>query len=423
MKRFIRLLFFASGLIVFLSLGLFVMENVRGEEDKNDKCWTVNESSKLSEEFYVNEVIAIQAYSNMFKSFRNSDENKENGDGEYSYSVEGIYASGFPDYYAGAYINKDGNLVVQVTKTDDEESRIMAEAALKEAGCTDNMLFRTAEIPYAELVNLMSAIYDYCESDDYQNSGFTIQGYEIKDDRNCVVIYIDTLDGDVLDQVLSSIGEYKAIEFSLQEKGEEDTYSVNCGTGIGKTSSTMTFSIGYPAIYTNASGTDVNGFITCGHAFSSDTTAVSVYCPSGYIGNLDPSKKQYSGSVDAAFVTLSGSSVTTLVGTTNISLNLYGTIVVPVGGSVKMYGMTSLEQDGVVLSASYTSNGTSPTLTDMVKSDYSSAAGDSGGIVCSKYMTRNYYVAGIQSRKASDGSYSVYCKVGNINSALAVDLQ
>ena len=423
MKHFTKLLLFICGLIALLSAWLINAGNVKGDDPLQDPCWAVNESSDLSEEFYKNEVTAIQAYSNMLWLFRNSGENKKSENDVFSYSVDGIYASGFPDYYAGAYVNKNGNLVVLLTKAYDEGSLEVAKSALKEAGHADNLLFRTVETSYAELVDIMSALYVFCESDDYKNSDFTIQGFEIKDDRNCVVIYIDTLDDDALKKVRSSIKNPEPVEFCFQEAGEEETYTVNCGTEIGKTSTNMTFSIGYPAVYTNTSGVDVNGFITCGHSFSSNTTAVSVYCPSGYIGNLNPSKKQYSGTVDAAFVTLNGSVVDTYVGTTNISLNLYGSIVVPVGGSVKMYGMASLEQDGVVLVASYASTGTTPHLTDMVKTDYASAGGDSGGIVCSRYMRRNYYVAGIQSRKAKDGSYSVYCKVGNINSALGVTLE
>ena len=87
-----------------------------------------------------------------------------------------------------------------------------------------------------------------------------------------------------------------------------------------------------------------------------------------------------------------------------------------------MCGKTSSNQQGIVLSSSFTSNGTTPTLTDMVKADYTSAGGDSGGIVYAKNGGYNYYAAGIQSRKANDGSYSVYCKINNINSALGVSL-
>ena len=168
----------------------------------------------------------------------------------------------------------------------------------------------------------------------------------------------------------------------------------------------------------------IKGFVTCGHAFDNISNAASIYCSNGYIGNLDTTRKQHSGSIDAAFITLNGSQVTTNVRSTNISVVLTGYTAPAAGCTVYMTGKYSLHSSGLVQEVSYTSpasNG-NPELTDMVKAAYSSIPGDSGGIVYARVGYQNYYIAGVQSRRATDGSYSVYCKVGNINTAFGISL-
>ena len=143
-----------------------------------------------------------------------------------------------------------------------------------------------------------------------------------------------------------------------------------------------------------------------------------------YIGMLNPNKKQYSGSVGAAFVMLSGSQMSSQIGSTNYSVVLTGWVSVPVGGTAYTCGRINQHQSGTVQSTSYVSNDSNDnvTLTNMVKATYLSSNGDSGGIIYAHNGGANFYTAGIQSRKASNSSYSVYCKVNVINSALGVSI-
>ena len=62
------------------------------------------------------------AYAKMMKSFYNAQPEVQKYK-ESVYTVSGITAEGFPDVYAGAYVNKDMNLVVALTEDCISTSR------------------------------------------------------------------------------------------------------------------------------------------------------------------------------------------------------------------------------------------------------------------------------------------------------------
>ena len=425
MKKAKKQILVCSFIVVFLLTAAgFVSAAVKAEAEDLKRCYEINDSTEMSAEAKENQYQAIQAYTGLLNSFKAAAETSSKADDPYLYRVDGMQAKDFPAYYGGAYVNKEGNLVVQIAYREGSLRFNRAAEQVSKICGTQQLIFREAKHSYSELIDTMSALLEYCDSEKYQNSGVRIVGFEISEDKNAITVSIDSNDAAAEEEIRQSIGKKDLLIFEYQECGEELTYSLDCGSEIGMSTASLGFSAGYPAFHTTAAGNKIKGFVTCGHAFDTISNSASIYCFSGYIGNLDTTRKQHSGSIDAAFITLNGSQVTTNVRSTNISVVLTGYTTPPAGSTVYMTGKYSLHSSGLVLSTSHTSPANSglPELTDMVKAAYSSIAGDSGGIVYARVGYQNYYIAGTQSRRASDGSYSVYCKVGNINTAFGINL-
>ena len=319
------------------------------------------------------------------------------------------------------FINRYGNLIVMLT--DDSNTRAVKKE-ICELAENDNVYFQEAKYSYAELIDLMSIIEAYCESDEYKNENYIIHGYGIFDNINKVIVYISSDENVVLDKLKTILNNSEAIVYELQEKQMEDSASTfPCGSKI--TSNNKTFSIGYRAKYTNSSGTVVNGLVTCGHAFASTNSNLVVYQDGTSIGNVSTTKKQYSGKVDAAFVELSsGINLTNKVMSTTTSLSTSVTMNAAAGSTIRLRGYQHLVT-GTITSTSFTCNNntTGVTLSDMVKTNYASISGDSGGVVYYTNSSGSSYVVGIHSRTANDGSYGAYCKASNINSALGISIR
>lgn len=107
-----------------------------------------------------NLAIAGEAYDSLMKTFYNAqpDSQKHNPD---IYTVGGISAEGFPRTFAGAYINKNLDLVVLMTEDTIQTKATLAyaEDTILQATGTDQLIFSTAEFSYSDLVSLMSCSY------------------------------------------------------------------------------------------------------------------------------------------------------------------------------------------------------------------------------------------------------------------------
>ena len=425
MKKMEKLILACSLAAVFLLAAAgFTSAGEKAEAEELNQCYEINNTTEMSDEARENQYKAIQAYTALINSFKGAVKTSSGEDDPYLYRVDGMQAKDFPAYYGGAYVNIEGNLVIQIAYRKGALRFNRAAEQVRKICGTEHLVFREAKHSYSELIDTMSALLKYCNSEKYQDSDVRIVGFGISEDKNAITVSLDSEDPAAAEAIELSTGKKGLLIFEYQECSEELTYSLDCGSKIGMSTTSLGFSIGYPAFHTTAAGTKIKGFVTCGHAFDNISNAASIYCSNGYIGNLDTTRKQHSGSIDAAFITLNGSQVTTNVRSTNISVVLTGYTAPAAGCTVYMTGKYSLHSSGLAQEVSYTSpasNG-NPELTDMVKAAYSSIPGDSGGIVYARVGYQNYYIAGVQSRRATDGSYSVYCKVGNINTAFGISL-
>lgn len=380
-----------------------------------------NESSQVSDAFLANEELANKAYNNLIESFRHDTMNDsvvvDIMEDDFQYSIDGLYAEDYPEYYAGSYINSYGNLVVMVKGELNANDSVSMTKAMEVEANTEILYNEEAKYNYRELIDTMTELYRYCSSAEYEEATYKIHGYGILDDENKIVVYINSEEDDDKEHICAQISYSDAVVFRYHETGIDATAA--CGTGIGVTAGDNTFSIGYRAKYTDSSGNVVNGFVTCGHSLINYSSAISIYSGSSKIGTSVPGKVKYSGKVDAAFIKLTGS-VSNQVGDTSDYLTTT-TAIKAANSTVHMYGMISGKITGTVESASFVD--VDRGLTDQVSTTYWAVQGDSGGIVYAPSVSGSkMYVVGVQSG-ALGQEISVYSKVGNINNAFGTSVR
>lgn len=421
-------------LCIFLSLTLcfslaataFALDNTGSSANKVPN-YELNTTSDVSNVYLSNIGDSNIAFTNLFDSFRTNEINMSDS----GYSVSGVYSSQFPTYYAGSYINTDGELIVLLVDSLTEAEQAAAKADVCQRAESYNIIFGTAENSYSSLVDAMTQISNYMDTGATQMSTAEISSARINDYQNIVVAGVATDTTayspnaeESLDSIITSqndpIFSSSLIVFEEDDSKVMTDASINCGDGINYSSGSTTtnFSAGFRASYTDSSGNEIKGFITCGHAFYGRISTVTIKTSSSVLGTLDTSRNMFSGKIDAAFIRLSSSSsisnkvVTTNGDTFNISTNM---IHGPAMGSiVYMYGASSAAsfgnvRQGVITSLSAkvtaTTDDYSISLTDLYETDYTALSGDSGGIVFSLASTGEFAASGVHHGHNSTHSY------------------
>ena len=134
-------------------------------------------------------------------------------DGQFHYTVDGLYASDFAPYYGGAYLNVHGQLVVCIAESAGKKALQEGKERLGSA-CT---LFKNVKYSYGELMECMEDLINYCQSEEYKAKGFEIREFEIKEYENCIGVGVDSLDEDVLNEIRKQIRIPESLVFFEQE--------------------------------------------------------------------------------------------------------------------------------------------------------------------------------------------------------------
>ena len=171
------------------------------------------------------------------------------------------------------------------------------------------------------------------------------------------------------------------------------SYSVFSGTPL------YSSSYGYSAGFCHSS----TGFYMCGHGLTVGTVIKST---SGtVIGTV--TKQKFSGNADAAYVSISNSSwssVKKMIDNTSYNAGLMYSRSYVAGTSVKMSGSKSGISSGTILSSSVSVICNNVTLTNQVKASYHCKSGDSGAGV----FNMSNIALGIQSSGSGYNSSGLY---------------
>lgn len=412
----------------------------------------VNSSTSTDTKFEVNSTIAVEAHEKLLSYFKERDAAKINSSQEFVYTVEGIPISGYPKYYAGDYINKDGKLVVLLTDdysgslfwSNRKTSEIKSE--IQEITGVNDIIYDYVEYSIFELANLKKAIYDYITSG--SENKFNITGSELDVLNNCVNVYMYPLNIEAENWFKDNIIDHPGIIF-FERNPDAIQATVGIVPGSKINASGSNFSVGFKA---SKSGTA--GFITCGHSLVDKANGVAITNSNGsIIGNSYQNERQFGGNLDAAFIrTLSGNTVSSTVYDSNLTAyTMASGYTTPVRGKlVHMVGFKSNNEyvpddedddmihyypDGYIASGTVEIVSTdimygSPAtyIEDLTRCTYRSFGGDSGGLV---FTSDGSYYRPVGVQVASEAIlvgpdeymfYSYFCRADLIASGLGVSI-
>ena len=331
---------------------------------------------------------ASEAYSKLNESFGKVEERKSDD---------------YPDYYGGAYTNKDGQLVIYV-KGDINKYK---NDFMNRAGI-DDIIFKTCEYSFKELTRIMDDMNAYKLENKDNSTAKNFNSYALMDAENRVVVELDEYNDEQITTFRKQVIDSPAVEFKQANNKLIVEINVNPGSQISIYSGSSG-SMGY-----RARKNGQNGLVTAAHLAWQDC-----YIYFNGVNIATCTTRQNSGSVDAAFCQITNSNYTpsnTINGTSN---TLSTTISEPgVGTVINKVGASTGHTSGTIISTNATATtDMGVTLTNLTSANYSSAAGDSGCIVYSVVGSSRYTLG---THVGAAGSTRYYTKANKINSALGI---
>ena len=398
-----------KGFIAFLILCMTfsVFEVPAYAETTEIEGISVENTTSLDEEFLRAEQESLSQYDSEFL------ENHDSSVIDYQKMLDSFLKtrSGdiiYPEYYGGAYIDDEGDLIVY--------TKYPAIAEFNLANATSGSIdfeIKAAEYSYNELNDMMDLLNDFKEKNNNSKTARNFNTYWLSDSTNEIVVALEDMSPNRIMQFRKQVVDSPMITFQQAEPAYLTT-NIHPGAEVVRTISPSGngSSVGY-----RAKRNGVNGYVTAAHAVSLND---SMLLKGGRIHGKVTAWR-YSGSVDAAFVrTDSGFTPTNSLRLSSGTNTLSTTLSQPgVGTVINKLGRTTGHSSGKIVSTntSYTYNGR--TITNLTSANLNVNNGDSGGIVYSFISSSNTrHTLGILHAK--NGARAFYVKANQINSALGL---
>lgn len=396
--------------IVFLSLmvlcvclfSIFTTFAANETKDINEEKETVVEISKvITDELLLKENVANDKYNTLLKNWA------------YDPNLIDDVNAEFPEFYGGAYINDNKELVIQVTTLNDDVRTYFSNMI----DLTDTV-FEEVKYSYDELKAEKDKLVEKMRSG--KNERTTpfeyISGVGISFPENSISLYVTKpqsvkSSADInCESVKQSISSFENIDIIFTS--EEDTTVGDVRPGSGISWLTQSRSAGFWAKKANG---DI-GIITAPHGSITSGTTVKYGA-----ANFGVAQTPYS-SVDAVFIKRTNSNMTPsrkpAGWTFELVSNQYA--VLAVGSTSYSSGATSGADWGTVKDINYT---TSYGLTNTVRTTSACDSGDSGGIVAGGGSSvGSQYAVGIINGKQGGTGYLIYVKASYILQTLNVSV-
>ncbi len=314
----------------------------------------------------------------------------------------------FPDYYAGAYLNGSGNLVVLLTQDTDQ-----TRASIRSAAKKSDVLFQSAPYAYRDLTETMNTInakVQNCANEHAIARDITSAG--LSDQENSVTVWIKDIDETKIAQFRQYICDEPWIVFANSVgPATPDAGTLYAGQGI-EVVGIGSYSFGY-----RCKRNGVNGFLTAAHGVSVGRTVKSGATEIGKV-----TARKLSGSVDVSFVEITNSSysLSNVVCYTNGAKTLRSgsLMIAAVGSRVNMSGAITQTTSGIVKQVNYSDTVSGVYLTNMSTADYGREKGDSGAVVYSNDASP--YICGTHSGVNTNTGYSFFIKATAIRDQFGV---
>lgn len=388
------------GRIVFLMCLLFVFtsDEVRAAEEET-------EIAIMSENLQIKEDAAIEKYNLLLK--------------RWAYNLDYIddIDANFPEFYGGAYIDDNKELVIQVTSLNDSVRAYFGDII----SLTD-VSFKEVEYSFEQLKEEQKSVSDklVSEMSIYAlGKGITGVGISVKD--NSISLHMGS-DSELEETVIKNqIGETLSSFENVNIVTEEDEIQpldvinvplypgnsiVDSGGGIRSVGFWATKSNGDIGIVTTP-----HGLLSKGEIMKKGSVTFGV-CDTPY----------FNGSVDAVFVKRTNANIdpSRVPAGFSFSLKSNAYTLLPEGATVYQSGVTSGAKVGTVKEISYTSSDLG--FSDLVVLSCTSANGDSGGIIAGAGDSSVKYVAGIILGSQGSTNNTLYIKSSKILSTLGISV-
>lgn len=304
----------------------------------------------------------------------------------------------FPDYYGGAYIDQNNNLVLNVIG-DLERCKNAISLRIDDS----SVQYKPVSVSYNELRGIINSVVKFKKENPSDDLAANISAWGIDQTTNKVRIYLKNPTSTKMLSFKEKISASNAVQFLTARGLTVDDATIYAGNPIDNGTA------GY-----RAKKGSKEGMVTAGHVVSLN----SFMKTTGNTSFALCSARQYEGTVDAAFCELTNLSYSFSNTIYDLQATLSTSVFNPsVGSTVFKVGQTTGLTTGVVKDTDFGYTINNVTFNNLTATDYEADSGDSGGIVY--YMSGSIrYTAGIHKGRSS--GYSAYCKAAQINSALGL---
>lgn len=319
---------------------------------------------------------------------------------------------GLCEAYGGAYLDEDGNLVVNLT---DASAAVRSE--LSQASQSNTIKYNVVSNSLEVLNAAYSKLITRLETAPY----FKVV---LSETKNTVEVYTDH-DLNVCAAYVAELVDMSLITLIPEDDAFTDCALLHAGDDLACLETAGAGTVGFPCSVDYGNGIKYTGFVTAAHIIRSpngSATGHTVSVSGKSFGTVQ--RMRYGNTVDAAFIKKDSSILPPwwiLTSRLSNGESIDGwrdSSITPEGSTVRKFGITTGITQGTVIShrASITVNGYpfySLTQTTLL-ADY----GDSGG-PCIRSIGNENYLVGIMKGKDSSG-YTYYCRMDQIIKELNV---
>lgn len=323
----------------------------------------------------------------------------------------------YPNYYGGAYLNKEGKLVVNVI---DNTPDVIDNLRIRCGG--EGFVVESCQNTYAKLLETAIELDNFLLSN--KDNDLKFYGFSICDISNNIEIYLGDVSNSNINKFKNEITDKPYFKFvsATQPKFQEELMAGGKIFAVfGQVGSYG--SIGFRAKRTTGHVVPVAGFVTAGHVvkqagtylYKNNSLGTALACS-------EISKTE--GNMDAAFCYLmNGNTCSNHLANDFLSINpkLASYVVNTPVALNGMYNSTSGYVTSTYASATFTwqSLNIKVILTGIVKMTCKSQSGDSGGII---YTKDDMNIAGTLIGGATDQSVSYFMPASRVVEQFGLEL-
>lgn len=199
---------------------------------------------------------AIIEYTRLLETFANT-KNTQNQ----KYATNN---NNYPEYYAGAYLDNNQELVILVTDKGVSQNSLMSV----------NATFETAKYSLNTLNEIMNTINSYVDNHRNEALSTNISGFGIDEKENRVLVSFTDLSESTKQAFEDQIIKSDAIAFEQRDRMETNASALGSQIYYTSGSTKSNYSIGFRA-QRIINGVPYNGFITSGHDMKDGSTIIS----------------------------------------------------------------------------------------------------------------------------------------------------